>query len=362
MKIIHACWFTSIPSGVLYQMKCEQRAALELGIDWKLVVFSDDDVDCNFLHRPIPFKNRTFLRRRAYFSKSIVQFKKKCDIILVRYSTADPYLVNSINKLHPCLTVHHTKEYYEIKSDSSLLRSKVCAFVEDFYGSKVLKKIDGIIGVTEEILNYERARAGSPVPGFVLPNGISLSEVPLACDRRGKDAVRIAFVASSFAPWHGLDKVLSVLQDLSEPVVMHVVGAVPEKERNLIARHPRLRSQVLLHGLLDRNALASVLEECDCSLSSFALERKNMREAATLKVRESLAAGIPVLSGHRDAAFPEEFPFYKKIDVQTLPEALETVKKWREVPRERIRSLAAPFIDKKEILRGAYRTLLELFA
>jgi glycosyltransferase involved in cell wall biosynthesis len=361
LRVLHANCIGNPSSGVLYQLRAEQRSAEELGLPWSVSLWTNTKTSEPFAHFfPRPFSGD--MARRFFFSREMRRRIKEYDVLLVRYVTADPFFAFFLDGTRPCLTVHHTKEIDEIAAGARSFKWRAALAMERFWGSKTLGRVDGIIGVTEEILKYERSRAGCPVPGFVLPNGISLADVSLAPDKRGRGPIQIAFVASFFAPWHGLDKVLSVLQDFSEPVMLHLVGTVPDRERDLIARHPRLRSQVLLHGLLDRNALATVLEECDCTLSSFALERKSMCEATTLKVRESLAAGIPVLSGHRDSAFPEEFPFYRNIEIRDLPEALETVKKWREVPRDRVRSLAAPFIDKKEILRSAYHKLLDLFS
>lgn len=361
LRVLHANCIGNPSSGVLHQLRAEQRAVEELGLPWCVSLWTNAKTSEPFAHSfPRPFSGD--VARRFFFSREMCRRRKDYDVFLVRYVTADPFFPFFLDGVRPCLTVHHTKEIDEIALSARSFKLRAALAMERFWGSKTLGRIDGIIGVTEEILKYERSRAGRPVPGFVLPNGISLADVSLAPDKRGRGPIQIAFVASSFAPWHGLDKVLSALQDFSEPVVMHLVGTVPERERTLIAGHPKLRSQVLLHGLLGRNALAAVLEACDCTLSSFALERNNMSEATTLKVRESPAAGIPVLSGHRDPAFPEEFPFYRNIEIRDLPEALETVKKWREVPRDRVRSLAAPFIDKKEILRSAYRNLLDLFS
>ncbi len=77
---------------------------------------------------------------------------------------------------------------------------------------------------------------------------------------------------------------------------------------NALNLHP---GKIILHGKLSQNELAAVASSCDIGLASFGFSRIGMEEGCTLKVREYLAEGIPVYSGHRDAGLPVDFPYYK---------------------------------------------------
>ena len=38
--------------------------------------------------------------------------------------------------------------------------------------------------------------------------------------------------------------------------------------------------------------------------------RNGLTDGCTLKVREMLAMGLPIFSGHKDTALPDNFPYY----------------------------------------------------
>src|SRR6185369_12622285 len=95
---------------------------------------------------------------------------------------------------------------------------------------------------------------------------------------------KLVMVASYFDEWHGLDLVIASLKKQAEPFELHVIGRA--KEEDIASCHSD--SRFLFHGLRDQSYLREICERCDLGLSCFALERKGMSEACTLKVREYL--------------------------------------------------------------------------
>ncbi len=85
-----------------------------------------------------------------------------------------------------------------------------------------------------------------------------------------------------------------------------------------------------------------------------------MKEACTLKVREYLNYGIPVYAGHRDAALPEEFPYYKNGDVN-LSDMIHFAEKCRNFSKNEIARSAAKYISKDVLLNKFYNQLNSRF-
>src|SRR5690606_39054416 len=95
--------------------------------------------------------------------------------------------------------------------------------------------------------------------------------------------------------------------------------------------------------------------QCCLGLSSFALDRKGMHEACTLKVREYLMMGLPVGAGHKEV-FPEGFPYFfdAGVDVNALFSFAGRVGK---VSRSLVSEAARPYIDKTVLLTGLVRAI-----
>ena len=77
-----------------------------------------------------------------------------------------------------------------------------------------------------------------------------------------------------------------------------------------------------------------------------------MKQACTLKVREYLAIGLPVVSGAIDSGFPVEFPYYMRINEGLeWGSAVEKVRQWRGVTRNEVRRVSSAYIDKQVLVK-----------
>ena len=124
----------------------------------------------------------------------------------------------------------------------------------------------------------------------VITNGIDLEAYPVL-PARPHDGTRLVFVGSAGQPWQGIDKVLT-LASLRPDWRFDVVGMTADS-----GSRP---ANVTWHGQLDRTALVEVLAGADIGLGTLALHRKAMDEASSLKVREYLALGLPVIYANVD--------------------------------------------------------------
>jgi glycosyltransferase involved in cell wall biosynthesis len=164
-----------------------------------------------------------------------------------------------------------------------------------------LNGAQGIIGVTPEIVNYELSRLRKPKPTFCHPNGINLEKYHIAPDYR-EGVPKMLLVASFDAPWHGVDLLIEELTRTKEKFELHLVGSVKFNTDD--------DKRIIYHSVRDEEYIRDLASKCDLGLSSFALFRKNMTEACPLKVRQYLAMGLCVYSGHIDSGLPAHFPFY----------------------------------------------------
>ena len=82
-----------------------------------------------------------------------------------------------------------------------------------------------------------------------------------------------------------------------------------------------------------------------------------MTEACTLKVREYLAFGLPVFSGHKDV-FPASFSYYQHSEEKiTMSAIIKFARSHRDINRRETSEAARPYIEKSIILKNTYNAI-----
>jgi Glycosyltransferase Family 4 len=164
-----------------------------------------------------------------------------------------------------------------------------------------LSRAGGLVCVTHEIARLRYiARHGKPT--IVIGNGVDLAkvrELPAASNGRA----RAVFLASVGQAWHGVDKLLWLAKQLPD-VQFDFVGY---RYEDLPSPPP---PNLVAHGVLSREQYEPILASSDVGLGTLALHRLRMREACTLKVREYLGYGLPIVIGYEDTDLMDYDPWY----------------------------------------------------
>lgn len=361
LRVLHSAALLRPPSGICTQMDWEQEAAKELGLNWRVQMFCpqgtrggfkamlfDEKTNCNELESKAGALKSWLKLRRNYLTWLLSQ-QSEVDVFLLRHYVHDPFQVHFVRVCKkPVFLVHHTLEVPELELPGNL-PSLIRAKLESWIGPRAIRKARGVIGVTPEIVDYELNRSGvNKERGIVYPNGVLCRDLELA-DKRGKDIPEMLFVAN-FAPWHGLDRLLTAMAESKEQFLLHLVGKIPENSFPL-AQDPRIR----IHGALNHEKIAILSQQCWIGLASFALDRKNMKQACPLKTREYLMLGLPVYGDYQDI-FPQNAPYFQTGD-ENIENILNFAEKTRGFEKKQIANLAQPFIDKKHLLAKLFNSI-----
>jgi len=194
---------------------------------------------------------------------------------------------------------------------------------EIFFGSKILRSVAAIVGVTAEICNYEVKRSGNKIKFYLVNgNGIAVSSVPLRAapkfDGKNLELLCVAHVAK----WHGLDRLIEGMAqyDKSSKVTLHIVGDGSEiPNLKLLVSKLGLEQNVLFHGFKAGKELDNFFDKCHIAVGSLGIHRIGLNEASVLKVREYCARGIPFIYGAKDPDFPKDFPYCLKVTADDTP-------------------------------------------
>lgn len=340
-------------SGVKKQLLYEISASKKLpeGVHWDTVVFcaSSERDDQSFIHKKGHWGIAKFGRLVVFVSSCwwLLRHAKQYDVIIIRFSKL-LFLLSFFKKIRSKLiTLHHTKESDEEKL--SLPRARIInKLIDKCITNNLSGKLYGVAGVTQEILGYESNRFNIKPPfTFTYPNGIDFNLIQVAEDRRG-GVVKFIMIASEYYLWHGLELIVDRLLATSLDFEFYIIGLI----RNEILLDKIAHDKRFIYGGYQESyQYAHILALCDVAIGSFGLHLKNLKQACSLKVREYLASGLPVYSGHVDFAFTSDvFPYYIVDDfdpVRLCKLALDC----RKLKRQDIRDNAFLLIDKFEIMR-----------
>lgn len=344
-RLLHIGCLINPGKGIINQMMWEQEAADSCNIQLDTILFTTDKYSqysvCK-TYKKFDSEVLTYLNIRIRFILWLLKNKSNYEIILLRYSPYDPFQFIISFFLKKYFTVHHTFEFEEILVSKKLVKLK--CFFEMFFSKFVLKNAIGILGVTNEICEYEAQRVNFPLKYIVYPNGI-LSD--FLASKINSEYIECVFVSSLFQSWTGIDILINEYKKYGNlGMKIHLVGPIS----------PDLLTEIkdstlfVLHGELDSDQIRLIYNKCTLAISSFGFEKKNMKEACPLKSREYLSAGLPVVGSYIDASLPENFPYYNKIPA-SLIEIKNIAQKSINYNRKDIRESSEPYINKVEILK-----------
>ncbi len=242
------------------------------------------------------------------------------DAVVTRWPIPTHSFLNAIRR-NTIFTEHHSKELEELAHTRGL-KTLVRRRLEKRNAPRILRSAQGIIGVTDEIRRYELRRAKSHRPSLVLPNGVSLSDIPQKIPISIKDSsIEIAFLSSQFSPWHGLDRLFAGLKSWSNPshtLTIHLIGRVSPEQKAEI-QTTALEKHFRIHGVLYGEKLNQVLSGCHIAIGSLALHRNNLKEACVLKAREYTARGLPFVIAYNDPDFTSSISWVLKVPADDTP-------------------------------------------
>lgn len=197
---------------------------------------------------------------------------------------------------------------------------------------RLLETVAGFVPVTQE-LRDRFAVFGQPAE--VIANGIDLAEFDPLPSPAAAGAPHLVFVGSAGSPWHGLERVAELARMFPDTTI-DVVGCPAPA-----APQP---TNLRFHGPLPREHYEPLLRAATAAIGTMALFRKRMDEACPLKVREYLAAGLPVIAGYRDTDVQPDTDYFLQLPNNDAPLAphRERIAAWlarwrgRRVPRTSI--------------------------
>jgi glycosyltransferase involved in cell wall biosynthesis len=224
--------------------------------------------------------------RSAALARLIAQVRRyKPDVIYFRFGLFT-FPLQELFRIAPVVMEVNSNDQVEYRS-----RGLFFYWLNRITRNFMFSHCAGWIASSHELADLDANRLHRK-PVCVVSNGIELDKyepIPAPQNRRPV----LALVGSPGMSWHGVDKLLPLAErypDLDIRVIGYrrdeIEGTIPDNVR--------------LYGYLEPEDVRRVLAEADVVFGTLALHRKKMEEASPLKVRESLAYGIPVILAYHD--------------------------------------------------------------
>ena len=269
-------------------------------------------------------------RQLAHLIKAVAAYQP--DVIYLR-SGIYTYPLQRLFRIAPVVMELNTVDVVEYRGRGVFLFGVHLLTRDYVYGHA-----SGFVAVSREIGSHpSNVKYGKPL--LVLANSIDLSKFEILPIPHNL-APRLAYIGVAGNDWQGLDK-LFWLADACPDFEFDLIGSSADAfEGQTIP--PNLH----LHGFLPRSAYEPILARADVGIGLLPLHRKGMNENPTLKVREYLAFGLPVLISHED---PDLSPYTLDFVLQ-IPNTEDNIQTHLEQIREFAFRMQNKRVDQQKVV------------
>jgi len=293
------------------------------------------------------------------------------DIILWRYDIINVPGFFNPKRIKPdvlFVSEHQTKEMEELALS---LAGRIKIPLLRLYEKRIfLRSVDALVGVTTEIAEYERMRLGRTIPIYVHTNGINVKLCTQAqYTPFTGDVMKLVFVGSATARWHGIDRLLRGIARYHGDVriELHMVGIVTPDIQDLIASLD-IGGKIIFHGVCYGGDLDAIFNQAHMAVGTLGIHRQNLHYGSTLKVREYMARGVPFLLSYIDEDIEDDFPLCLRlradesaVDMDEVVQFMTDIEKQygQRIP-SLMRSYALEHMDYEKKVRDLLQFLMSL--
>lgn len=251
-------------------------------------------------------------------SKFIKKNKLKYDYIYVRHSALS--LFGYLNLAY--LKQIANRIYFEIPT-YSVPPKCIKNTIKFYFNKKIRKYVDRMVIDCNETEVYG-------IPTIRVINGTDLSKITPRRPTPNPTQINVMLVAY-LQEYHGVDKIFKAISEYyksggSRKVFIHVVGYGPKlDEYKKTVEEQNLSDYIKFYGKLSGQSLDDIFNKCEIGISSLANKEIGVTYSSTLKSKEYLAKGLPIISDVMLDVFYEspKYFFYQLEKDFNIPELVK---------------------------------------
>jgi hypothetical protein len=297
---------------------------------------------------------------------------EKASFVYVRFDGADRLIVDFFRRLKervPNILVLIEFPTYPSERTASTARA-----LEKFYWKKDRHWQPKLASFVDNFVTYSDVQEIMGVPTLRVANGVEVDRVPERRQLRPASDSTIRLIAvASMSYWQGYDRLLEGMASYyaaggARQIELDLVGVGSEIERyRTLARIGGLEGRVRFRGTVTGSALDNLFDEADVAVSSLGRHRTPGVITTTLKSREYLARGIPMVGADARDLFDGRAEPYtylvaatdELIDMNELVVFADSVKVRPLEATRTLRSLARQIADMRVVMEPIAQRILE---
>lgn len=213
-------------------------------------------------------------------------------------------------------------------------------YVISNYFNKYLEKY------VTSIITFGNFKTIWEIPAINIKNGINMANIPITKPKSIENIRLILF--GNLIWWQGYDRLLEGLAlyyqstSIKRMVYIEIVGDGTEVDNyHKIVEFNSLQEYVTFHGKKGAEELDEIFSNVHIGINSLGCHRKGLIELSTLKSKEFLARGLPVIYSTKDNCLPEKSFFCKKVpedespvDIDAIISFYDSVTEHKDYPEE----------------------------
>lgn len=281
------------------------------GIDWKVLsqikTLNNSGMICNQVCYPVEKYSWLYsLKVRLPFCNACPKWVYYPDfdridyIYFRRHAAITMYALNTlglIKKRNPTAKILMEIPTYPYDRELGYKLKNYPLLMKDRYNRLSLYKyVDRIVTVSDDDFIFN-------IPTIKMINGIDVSNItPIHPQDQHDNIIHIIGVAM-LTVWHGYDRLIKGLGEYyknngKRNIIFHIVGG---GEPDIISSYKKIineyniSSHVIFHGYQTGRELDQIYDLCRIAVASLGAHRININRLSTLKSREYLSKGLPVI-------------------------------------------------------------------
>lgn len=300
-------------------------------IESQIKVFKENGIEVSKYH--ITPKRDSFfskITKRLPFTSVLVKYKyntifNDTNFIYIRYHGFDYQFIRFLKKIKQtnksCKILLEIPTYpYENETITNL--SNFILILKDRWNRRKLHKyIDRVVVISDKKYDYL-----FKIKAINIINGIDFELIsPKKCVLLNHQIEMIS--VARFSRWHGCEFLIDSIARFSKKhldfvkknVKLHIVGDGPEiiNYKKIVADN-HLENIVIFHGVLKGKKLFDIYDISNIAIESLNRKSSKIDVSSSLKSREYLAKGLPIISGCKIDILDKNYKYLKIIDINNL--------------------------------------------
>lgn len=246
-----------------------------------------------------------------------------CDFIYIRYICADAQFISFLKRIKKENT--HCKILIEMPSypyDSELKSSwsnRSIYWRDIYYRKKLHRYVDAAV-------IFVQASNVFHMPTICTINGIDVDAIVPRRVRTLDDSLHVLGIAN-LAFWHGYDRFIAGLGEYyrnggTKNIVFHIAGDTNSKAGKqcmALCHVHQVCDHVVFYGGMQGKALDALYDQCDIGIEVLGGHRKDIFVSSSLKSREFLAKGLPMLTSCRIDILSADYSYLLSVPADESP-------------------------------------------